>query len=247
MALVNRSLWLLIVFFGVIIAATLLLIDRYSELKRQEADSFYRPFRIYPVRPPKFKQSRGLSHNAAAPGRVPDRESMELMVAQSLEHIENDEVEEAEDKVRTVLVFDPDNFDALTILGRILFADGKYRQAELVFRHQRLLEPDDATVLNNLGSSLARQDKLADALVFTARAWEKAPDCPEFILNYAGLLAMNGDKERAVTMLRKALEILGPAMTRLVKDKCFDPLRSHPGFKALEREAAESGGGGAEL
>ncbi len=230
----NRSLWSLIILFLLVTGVISLVIIKNA---LQEKTS-----RVHQ------SLSGKLARNNKIPLQTPTKETVQnvveltpdkiaAMIELSLENIENNRINDAEDNIRTALIFEPDNMRALTILGRIMFARKEYIKAELIFRKQLEIDPHNATVMNNLGSSLAKQNKLAKALEFVAKANQADPESPEILLNLAGLYAMNGYPEKAIVSLKMVYHIIGPALVPLAMDQSFDNIRKEPEFINLLKYA----------
>ena len=112
--------------------------------------------------------------------------------------------------------------DAAFFLGQSLYEEGKYKESAEAFRRCLQLRPDDATVLNKLGTSVMEAGDYAGAEPFLQRVLaidEKAlgPDHPYVatdLNNLASLLQNKGDYEGAEPLFRRALAIdlnaLGP-------------------------------------
>lgn len=232
----NRSMLQLLVLFAVLLAASGTILV-YGLRHSGDDDSIYlNSFRLRPGYTVMAHPQRRASRNVAA---RPDNDEVKELINGALSDIEANRIDEAEDKVRTVLVFEPDHQMALTILGRILYSSDHYAEAEVIFRRQFRLAPDNPTVLNNLGSVLVRLNRLPEAINYLDRAWEKAPDSPEIVINLAGVYAMSGNNGEALKVLRRAEKILGPALLPLASDASFDSLRDTVEFRRLLRRAAE--------
>jgi Flp pilus assembly protein TadD len=223
----NKSLWSLIVLFLLVVMATTLVVFNNGLWGSKAEEASRGAFRM---------GQRGDRVSYRETGRTGKRSASDevaFLIDEALKNIEKNDINAAEDNIRTALVFDHENMRALTILGRILFVKEEYGQAEDVFRRQLELEPDNSTALNNLGSTLVRLNKLSEAINYTARSYELSPDSPEIMLNLAGLYSMTGDKKNAVALLRKVYKIIGSAMITLSSDESFDNIRNDPEFIEL--------------
>lgn len=139
----------------------------------------------------------------------------------------------AEDKLRTILVFYPENMPALTLLGGILFYSHRYSCAELIFRRQVRIAPKNYLAYNKLGSVLAKQKKFDEAIENALLAVGIKPDSGEAQINLAGMFAVVGEKEKALKHLSKATGLLGSAILPLTDDSVFDKLRDTPEFQEI--------------
>ncbi len=73
-------------------------------------------------------------------------------------------LKEAEQTLRTLLLSYPDAVDLLAALGRICYTQGNYADAEIFFKRQLKIYPDDPSVLNNLAMSQMGLEHYSDAL-----------------------------------------------------------------------------------
>ena len=67
---------------------------------------------------------------------------------------------EAEDTLRTILVFEPNNMNALSLLGGIFYYSGRYDEAEDIFKKQIEIDPNSYLAYNRLASTLAKTEKI---------------------------------------------------------------------------------------
>ncbi|MDD3119099.1 MAG: hypothetical protein PHQ27_07970, partial [Victivallales bacterium] len=169
-------------------------------------------------------------------GHIP-REELLPMIDEAMRELENKNIEEAENKIRLVLIFAPDNIKAMTILGQIMYFKGRYREAEHIFRRQLHCAPYHATAYNNLAAVMTRQKCFSEALTHIDRAAELAPDSPEILINQAGIMTLNGDYDRAIQQFAAAAKLLGPLILFVSGDHCFDAIRNRPEFQKIIRGA----------
>ena len=95
--------------------------------------------------------------------------------------------------------------EALDALGNLAAERGDYKVAEQVFRRVLELDPDNSTALSNLGTLLAKQGKLKDAIPFLKSAFDRNLDIPAFAMNLARVECITGDGPAARTTLTEAL------------------------------------------
>ncbi|NOY74782.1 MAG: tetratricopeptide repeat protein [Kiritimatiellaeota bacterium] len=159
-----------------------------------------------------------------------------LAVAQKF--LASGHTDEAENELRTILVFQPNNLRALTLLGGILFYSHRYAEAELIFRRQVRIAPKNHQAYNRLGSVLAKQKKFKEAIDNASTAVGMKPESGEAQINLAGMYAAVGNKKLALKHLRKAIDLLGRAVLPLTEDSVFDQLRDLPEFQEIVSNAA---------
>ena len=95
---------------------------------------------------------------------------------------------------------------ALYSQGTCLLGDKKLAEAEACFREALGMNPDDADILNNLGTAVWEQGRASEAMAYYLRAHQWNPR--DFgILNNLGIVLWDlGRPERAITFYRRALE-----------------------------------------
>jgi len=236
----SRSMLQLVILFAALFGiCTLVLVVVFRHVEKNDTGLNPGPFRLKPNYY-QARRSTGGARDSISHDGIIDYEQIKKILSDALEDIDRDRIDDAEDKVKTVLVFDPDNLQALTIVGRIYYSSKRYAEAEYIFRRQIRLSAGNPTVLNNLGSTLVRLNKYTEAVSYLRQAWVKAPDSPEIIINLAGAYALNGDRNAALQMLRSGEKILGPALLPLAEDSCFDSIRNLAEFRRLMRRIADN-------
>ncbi|HBC86510.1 MAG TPA: hypothetical protein DCZ94_06105 [Lentisphaeria bacterium] len=140
---------------------------------------------------------------------------------------------EAEDSLRTLLVFEPDNQQALSLLGGIFYYSQRYSEAEMIFRRQIKLTPDNDSVYNHLGSVLAKQSKMQEAVTMTIKAIELNPKSSDAQINLASMYASMGDTESCMKHLLASYQLIGYSILPFTYDQTFDKVRSSPEFQEL--------------
>ncbi|MCG8549885.1 MAG: hypothetical protein MI799_05720, partial [Desulfobacterales bacterium] len=89
-------------------------------------------------------------------------------------------------KVKTVLVFEPDSLEALSLLGKIYYLQHRYKEAEVIFRKQVRLNNLSPSGYNNLGQVLLKQRRSASAVNLLKKAQQLDPKSGLIALNLAG-------------------------------------------------------------
>ncbi len=225
----KKSILPLLILFVFILLLTILLINIHLVSRNRDDDSI--SFKPYRLARPKLPESGTVGTG------ILDPQEMLQMVEEALLLIENERIDEAEDKIRTVLVFAPENIKALTILGRILYARGRFTEAEHIYRRQLQYSPRNPSTLNNLGAALCRQGRFDEAINYVSQAATLSPDSPDIIINLAGIYALNGNRDNALERLAEAARLLGPAILPLSENPSFDSIRNHREFKEIIRKA----------
>lgn len=146
----------------------------------------------------------------------------------------------AEDKFRTILVFNPNNPVALSHLGALLHHRGDYKNSELMFRRQTLFFPSDPNAYMNLGTVLAKQNKFNEAIRVSKRSLELDPSNAATALSLAKIHSLANNKSTAMDYFKRAANIMGPGIVEASWDPAFDNIRKTPEFKKIIKEAGEN-------
>lgn len=157
----------------------------------------------------------------------------EKHLAEAKKQLSNRQEKEAEDTLRTILVFEPNNMGALSLLGGIFYYSNRYHEAEYIFKQQIEIDPNSYLAYNRLASTLAKQKKFDDAIKTNSKALSINPEAPEVHINLAGMYSITGQKERALMHFKKAFESFGYAILPLSHDNAFDNIRHTPEFQEI--------------
>jgi regulator of sirC expression with transglutaminase-like and TPR domain len=171
--------------------------------------------------------------NTAPPPRGSDVPNRGEMLAHVKKLLAEHKTKLAEDELKTLLVFDPDNSVALTLLGGIYYYSGRERDAEYIFRRQIKLAPQDHQAYNHLGSALAKQKHYREAIESVATAIGLKPDSGEAQINLAGIYAITNNRKAALEHFEKAAKLLGTAILPLSRDRVFDNIRQSRVFQTV--------------
>lgn len=158
---------------------------------------------------------------------------------------------DAEDEYRRALKLNPYYVPALNNLGSVEQARGNYLRALDYYREALEIEPDSSTVLQNLGACLFSMERYEEGLLVYIRAVQLDPSLfdrlggrggtlvqvtpgNEAMTSYylAKLFARNGDPDRAMSLLYRAVEE-GFSDRILLGDPVFDLLGSDDRFARL--------------
>jgi Flp pilus assembly protein TadD len=239
----NRSLTPLIVSFAIIILLTIIMLhtrpQRPQDVNMPVFDlapamrlSPYPGRRTAPAAPSP-ETAAGPTHSARG---TPDPDHL---LDRSRRLLSEGKEAEAEDQLRTLLVFSPDSPPALSLLGGILFYSRRYDEAESVYRRQLRVDPISATLHNNLASVLARQGRLIEATAAAERALEIEPESAPPHINLAGIHAAAGDRGQALAHFQLAYERLGWRILPVAEDPVFRDLRNDPAFTLILAQARQ--------
>ena len=133
----------------------------------------------------------------------PDRAAL----VEAMELNRQGETGKAEKIFRGLLRRNPENVDALRLMGALCARKENYNDAEAFFRQATDLAPDFWMAWINLGAALNEQQKFGEAEIAYKRAVEIEPDSA-FTLEKLGANSMHdGRLEESLVWLNKALEL----------------------------------------
>lgn len=146
-------------------------------------------------------------------------------------------IDEAESDFRTILIFDPNNLAALSYLGTIFYMQGKYKDAEFMFRKKTECYPSQSIGFLNLGMTLFQLGDIDGAIQEIKRAVCLNSADTDSIILLARLYAYSGDRSNAAACLKRAKQS-GVDLTEILKEKIFRNLyqESSSFSEILERD-----------
>ncbi|MEO1246730.1 MAG: sulfotransferase [Pseudomonadota bacterium] len=133
----------------------------------------------------------------------PERKNLAL----ASEHHRAGRLDEAENLYRQVLRGNPNNVDALRLLGGIAARNGRPDEAETLLRRALERAPDFPRALVDLAELLYEQHRLLETVDCLERAAEQEPNRPRIFYMLAAALAPLGRTEAALAAYRRTLEI----------------------------------------
>ena len=143
---------------------------------------------------------------------------------------------QAEERLRTALVFYPDHVQLYHLLGSTLYKQQKYSEAGKIFRYLLTLNRDDTLARNNLASILAEQGYYQEARAEAEKVYIQGNAPAVTALNLAGICARNGEKQKALYYFREAYKKLGPAILHFLNNRNLDPIRQEKAFREIVEE-----------
>ncbi|MGH8034301.1 MAG: tetratricopeptide repeat-containing sulfotransferase family protein, partial [Lysobacterales bacterium] len=133
----------------------------------------------------------------------PERKAL----AHAAEHQQAGRLQEAEKTYRDILRANPQNVDALRLLGTVAMSRGRLFEAEGLFRRAVSYTPDYVEAHLDLGRVHKEQHHLAEAIENFEKALELAPDNLQANFLLASVLAPAARTHDAITAYRKVLDI----------------------------------------
>lgn len=235
----NKSLIPLLIVLATVVLMTVVIINtrtikqtergRSSSLISDESDIKLSPYNSIDKIPPHTRPSKRQQYQ--------EKTEIQQMLQQAHAELDAGNIGAAENKARNVLVFEPDNYNAMSLLGKILYSEQKYEHAEAVYRRLTELHKNDPSVYNNLGQTLAKQNKFDEAIKQMNVAAELDPESPFISLNLSGMYSAKGEKEKSIKFFRKASETLGGQIIPISYDPTLNNIRNEPEFKQIIKEA----------
>jgi predicted O-linked N-acetylglucosamine transferase (SPINDLY family) len=129
------------------------------------------------------------------------------LVALGLEYYNAGNLAQAEQIYRQVLAAEPNEIDALHLVGVIALVTGRFELAVGHFRRAVELKPDWAEAHNNLGAALHYQGDSNEAIACYHRAVQLEPDFADAYVNLGKALTDQGKLDEAIAWFYRALRI----------------------------------------
>jgi tetratricopeptide (TPR) repeat protein len=145
-----------------------------------------------------------------------------------------------------------DYAEAINNLGTVAYAQKNYRRATNFYKRALVITPDSASMHSNLGTALFARKKYEDAIleyqkalaldanVFEHRGSQgtvlqerSVEERAKFHYHLARIYAKNGQTDRAIQYLRKALEEGFNERDKIAQEDAFQMLRDNPEFQTL--------------
>lgn len=146
---------------------------------------------------------------------------------------------EAEAAYRRALAEQPDQPDALNLLGTLIVGAGGAVEGSRLLRRAIVARPDDPTLRTNLAAILVTLDRIDEALAEIEKARCLAPDVLEVEMNYAHILRRLGRAEEALALYQQiSVAHPGNHLARIGAARCQLDLGRSGEAAAIFREVA---------
>lgn len=231
--MVNRNLVILLIVLTIIVLLTIVVINSRIIKQTERGNSGTLTIADVPPADPYIKIEKKSSSVRSVKLNEREQAEMQELLNRAYTEMAGGNASAAENTVKTVLIFEPDNYAALSLLGRILYNNRNYAQAEAVFRRQSELNGKDAHVYNNLGQAMAKQNKYEEAIKSMNIAADLDPESPFVALNLSGMYSVTGDKVKSIKYFKKAFERLGEQIIPISYDPTLNNIRNEPEFKKI--------------
>jgi len=120
--------------------------------------------------------------------------------------MESKEFINAESYLRKVLAVEPDNTEALNMLGVITNLTNRSEEAVGHFQEALKQNVNESSVLSNLGTALRNTGDLKRAIIAFEKAYELNPQNVSILNNLGLLYRETGQRSRAESQFKKAIE-----------------------------------------
>jgi len=135
----------------------------------------------------------------------------ELPVSQAFElassYCQTGQTQQAENIYQQILLRDPDNAQAYSLLGILAVQAGNMERAIQLTRKAIEIDPDIANFHYNLGIMLKKQGRLAEAAASYRQAIALKPDFDNALYNLGNALQTDGQFDEAITCYRQVVAI----------------------------------------
>lgn len=128
-------------------------------------------------------------------------------VARALALHQQGRLAEAEPIYDGVIAAEPDNAEALSLLGTLYFQSSRHDAAVTTLRRAIALKPDQASTHANLGVALRALERHAEAAEALRQALVLRPDYPEALSNLGLVLHQMAEFEEAIESFEKAIAL----------------------------------------
>jgi tetratricopeptide (TPR) repeat protein len=146
---------------------------------------------------------------------------------------------EAEAAYRRALAEQPDQPDALNLLGTLIVAVGGGVEGARLLRRAIIARPDDPTLRANLAAILVTLDRIDEALTEIEKARGLAPAALEVELNYAHILRRLGRAAEALALYERiSADHPGNPLARIGLARCQVDLGRSAEAAAIFRDVA---------
>ncbi len=129
------------------------------------------------------------------------------LLARAVECLQEEQFEEAESTCREILRINPDNVEAIRLMGKMAAQQGRVGIAERQYRKALEIAPDYTGVIVDLGKLLREDDRFEEAIACFKQAIEMQPQNARFHDLLANALAPAALTYEALDAHQKAIEL----------------------------------------
>lgn len=153
--------------------------------------------------------------------------------------IGNGDISDAENTLKTLLVFYPNNENVLSLLGGLYYMQGDYMQAKTAFSKIIELYPNNSTARENLGMIYEKQKKYDMAINEYLTALNMSKNSAMSCIHLAAIYSILNQKSRSLFYFKRAYGILGKNILILTYDTSFNNIRNTPEFIGIIQDASD--------
>jgi Tfp pilus assembly protein PilF len=125
----------------------------------------------------------------------------------ALDHHRSGSLQQAELIYREILAENPDDIDALHLLGVLLHRLGKLDSAITYIKRALQLDPEFAEAYNNLGNAIRDKGPLEEAEIYYQQALKIDPNFAEAYNNLGNIYIETDEPDKAEDLFKRALQI----------------------------------------
>lgn len=166
-----------------------------------------------------------------------DEKKILNLLLQAYSELDRGKIDAAENKVKTVLAFQKENNEALSLLGKIYYLKNEYKKAEDVFTKQVKLNEKSASAYNNLGQVLLKQNKYTRAIIQFKAAQKLDPESGLIALNLSGAYSQQGKKKEAIAAFEQAFKLMGTRIITVANHSALENIRQEKEFRDILKKA----------
>ena len=231
----KKSLVPLIVFlFGIVLLTAIVVSTRpemepptASDSKSEKKDTMYLS-NIDIAKEPELRRRQK---------HILDEKKILNLLLQAYSELDKGKIEAAQDKVKTVLVYQEKNNEALSLLGKIYYLKHEYKNAEDIFTRQIKFNGKSASAYNNLGQVLLKQKKYTRAVLQFKAALKLDPESGLIALNLAGAYSQQGKKKEAISAFDQAFKLMGTSIITVANHPALENIREEKEFREVVKKA----------
>jgi tetratricopeptide (TPR) repeat protein len=169
--------------------------------------------------------------------RNTQKPSLYLSTIKAKDLIVAGQYKEAEGALKTIIVFYPDNIEALSLLTGIYTLTGKYEQSYDLLKKILKIDPNNFVAQENLGIVLEEMKQYNNALASFFKASLINPKSPLSYIHMAKIYSILGNKESAMDNFIKAYGLLDSRIYPFTFTSAFDNIRNIPLFVEITENA----------
>ncbi|MCP4180747.1 MAG: tetratricopeptide repeat protein [bacterium] len=146
------------------------------------------------------------------------------------------DIEEAQNNLRTLLLFYPENKTVLSLLGGIYYLSGEYESAKNIFNRILILYPEDILARENIGLIFEKKGQYDKAINEFIKVLTISKESAIPYLHLAGIYSVINKKNKAIYYFQIAHSLLGNKIIPISYDPVYNNIRNMPEFIVMTQE-----------